>query len=238
MAVDGVDLTVPPREITGLIGPNGAGKSTLFNAVSGLAPISAGRVVIAGVDATGLPTHVRSGLGLGRTFQGIGLVPALSVTDNLLLARHRDTRYRFADALVATPRARRDEDRLLRDALEIVDALGFTRYRDTPIGSLSHGQQRIVEVACALATRPKVLLLDEPSAGLSPAATEALADRLVDLCDRLGQTILLIEHHLPLVRATCTSVTVMTEGKVLAAGPTADVLADPRVVDAYLGVGV
>ena len=235
VAVDGVSLVAPSGEISGLIGPNGAGKSTVFNAVSGFVPSTSGRVSIAGIDVTDRPTHARAAAGLGRTFQNIGLARSLSVTDNLLLARHRHAAYRFADALVAGHRARTSERQLRDDAHEVITALGFDRYRDTPVGSLSHGQQRIVEIACALATRPAVLLLDEPSAGLSPAATEALAERLLDLGDRLGQTILLIEHHIPLVRATCSQVTVMAEGKVLASGHTDDVLGDRRVVDAYLG---
>ena len=204
MAVDGVALTAPPGEITGLIGPNGAGKSTVFNAVSGFAPVPAGRVVIAGVDAHRPAAHAarrRSGSAARSRASGwpvaVGHATTCCWRGTATPATGSRTR--------SSPRRRaRRWSALLRDALEVVAALGFTRYRDTPLGSLSHGQQRIVEVACALATRPKVLLLDEPSAGLSPAGHGGAGRPPRRPVRRLGQTILLIEHHLPLVRATCT----------------------------------
>lgn len=234
-AVDGFSLEVTAHAITGVIGPNGAGKSTVFNAVSGFVRPTAGRILLGGTDITAAPPHVRAASGLGRTFQLVGLIKSLSVAENLLLARHLHTPYRAGEALVAWPRAVNVETKLRDDAALVVDALGFGRYLQTPVGELSHGQQRIVEIACAMAASPTVLLLDEPTAGLSPAAAEALAERLLDLRDRLGQTIVVIEHHIPFVSATCERTVVMAAGRELAAGRTAEVLARDDVVGAYLG---
>ena len=235
VAVDSASLTVEAGQITGLIGPNGAGKSTLFNAISGFVRPTKGRVLLHGTDVTDAPPHRRAALGIGRTFQNIGLVKDLTVTENLLLAQHRLAGYGPLTALVHLPAVGKGE-RALRDrADETLHALHFERFATSELRELSHGQQRIVELAAALLTAPGVLLLDEPSAGMSPAAAEALAERLLQVRDELGQTILLIEHHLPLVLATCSTVHVMDAGRMLTSGAPADVTADPSVVAAYLG---
>jgi ABC-type branched-subunit amino acid transport system ATPase component/ABC-type branched-subunit amino acid transport system permease subunit len=234
-AVDGVSLVVAPAAITGLIGPNGAGKTTLFNVISGLIRPDGGRVLLGGHDVTALPAHRRVALGLGRTFQGIGLVGDLSVRQNLLLAQHAGARYGVAEALSYLGRTARTERRMATRADEALAALKFERYGDVALERLSHGQQRIVELAAALLTSPGLLLLDEPSAGMSPAAAEALAERLLQVRDELGQAILLIEHHLPLVMATCSVVHVMDAGRLLVSGAPEHVRRDPDVVAAYLG---
>ena len=159
----------------------------------------------------------------------------LTVTENLLLAQHRLAGYGAVTALVHLPAVGRGERALRERADDTLRALRFERFADAPLAELSHGQQRIVELAAALLTAPGVLLLDEPSAGMSPAAAEALAERLLQVRDELGQTILLIEHHLPLVMATCTTVHVMDAGRMLTSGSPADVTRDPAVVAAYLG---
>ena len=234
-AVDGVSFGVAPARITGLIGPNGAGKSTLFNAISGFVRPDEGRILLGGRDVTALGPHQRAALGLGRTFQQIGLVKDLTVTENLVLAQHRLATYGAVASLARLPRVAREEKAMAERAAETLSALGFERFTATPLGQLSHGQQRIVELAAALLTAPGVLLLDEPSAGMSPAAAEALAERLIQVRDELGQTILLIEHPLPLVMATCSTVHVMDAGRLLTSGPPEEVRSDPEVVSAYLG---
>lgn len=234
-AVDGAAITVRRGTIAGLIGPNGAGKTTFFNVLSGLQKPDAGRVEFLGRDVTTLPAHQRAALGMGRTFQLIGLARSLSVEENLLLAQHTLADYGPLESVLHTSRALTQERALRERAREAIASLGFERYRDTPVKNLSGGQQRLVEIGCALVTAPEILLLDEPSAGLSPAATESLAERLRELRDDLRMTILLIEHHIPLVADVCDEVTVMTLGRVLTTGPTADVIGDPAVVTAYLG---
>jgi len=234
-ALEGAGISVRPGTIAGLIGPNGAGKTTLFNVLSGFQRPEAGRVRFRGEDITSAAPHVRAALGMGRTFQLIGLAHNLSVTENFLLAQHHLDRYNSVQAVLRTPTARRAEAALLERARHAIAALGFEQLADEPVRNLSGGQQRLVELGCALVTGPDLLLLDEPSAGLSPAMTESLAERLRSVRDELGLTILLIEHHIPLVAEVCDEVTVLNLGRPLTAGATADVIADPAVVAAYLG---
>ena len=185
---------------------------------------------MSGVGAAG-----RAALGIGRTFQNIGLVKDLSVTENLLLAQHTLAGYGAPAALGYAGGVGRSE-RLLRERADTaIDALGFSRYADTAVGQLSIGQQRIVEIGAVLVTAPEVVMLDEPSAGMAPAAAENLAERLRDLRDELGRTVLLIEHNIPLVLDTCDEVYVMTAGGIVAHGTPAEVVRDPVVIEAYLG---
>ncbi|MCI0345594.1 MAG: branched-chain amino acid ABC transporter ATP-binding protein/permease, partial [Chloroflexi bacterium] len=237
-ALDGASLTVPKGKIVGLIGPNGAGKTTFFNAVSGVVRPETGRIRFLGRDITNRPPHERVGLGIGRTFQLIGLAKDLTVRENFLLAQHMLAGYGLTQALLALPRATRVERELEDRATQAIEALGFERFRDTPVASLSHGQQRIVELGCALVTAPDLLLLDEPSAGMSPAAAESLAERLRDIRDDLGRTVLLIEHNIPLVLDVCDEISVLNFGQVLASGTTEEVARDPLVLGAYFGEAV
>jgi branched-chain amino acid transport system ATP-binding protein len=188
-----------------------------------------------GVDVTSRGPHERALLGLGRTFQQIGLVKDLTVTENLVLAQHRLAAYSPLTALLYLPAVAKSEREMRGRAAETLAALRFESFADSLLSELSHGQQRIVELAAALLTAPGVLLLDEPSSGMSPAAAEALAERLIQVRDELGQTILLIEHHLPLVMATCSRIHVMDAGSLLLSGPPDVVRADAGVVAAYLG---
>ena len=237
-ALDGMSLTVPKGKIVGLIGPNGAGKTTFFNAVSGVVRPQAGTIRFLGQDITRRPPHERVGLGIGRTFQLIGLAKDLTVRDNFLLAQHLLAGYGLTSALLALPRAGRVERELSERADHAIEALGFERFRDTPVSSLSHGQQRIVELGCALVTAPDLLLLDEPSAGMSPAAAESLAERLRDIRDELGRTVLLIEHNIPLVLDVCDEISVLNFGQLLATGTTEEIASDPLVLGAYFGEAV
>jgi branched-chain amino acid transport system permease protein len=236
-AVENVSLTVPAGQIIGIIGPNGAGKSTLFNAISGFVPAT-GTVTLDGISVERRKPHERAALGLGRTFQNIGLARDQSVRQNILLALHPFARYGDAAALTYARAARGVEAVLATIADEVISGLGFGQYADTPVRQLSGGQQRLVELAAVLATGPKLLMLDEPTAGLSPAAAESLATRLGQLRDEHGQSILLIEHNVPLVLDLCDYVYVLNAGQLLAEGTTQELAAMPEILDAYLGGAV
>jgi ABC-type branched-subunit amino acid transport system ATPase component/ABC-type branched-subunit amino acid transport system permease subunit len=238
VAVDGASLRVDRGEIVGLIGPNGAGKTTLFNCISGLLRPDAGSVRMGGRDISALSAHDRAQLGLSRTFQQIGLAKDQSIMENMLLAQHVLAGYGSSSALVYTAGVGRSEVEMRERAAAAITALGFGGREDTPVRLLSGGQQRIVEVACALLTDPELLMLDEPSAGMAPAVAESLADRLRELRDTMGRTVLLIEHNVPLVLDVCDRVYVLTNGRVLAGGTPDEILAHPDVVSAYLGEAV
>jgi ABC-type branched-subunit amino acid transport system ATPase component/ABC-type branched-subunit amino acid transport system permease subunit len=238
LAVDSASLRVTRGQIVGLIGPNGAGKTTLFNCISGLLRPDSGTVRMGGQDISALPAHKRARLGLARTFQQIGLAKDQTVLENMLLAQHVLAGYGRTSALAYTARVARSEDEMRQRALTAITALGFAGREKAPVRLLSGGQQRIVEVACALLTDPELLMLDEPSAGMSPAAGESLADRLRDLRDRQGRTVLLIEHNVPLVLDVCDYVYVLNFGRVLAEGAPDEILAHPEVITAYLGEAV
>jgi branched-chain amino acid transport system permease protein len=236
-AVDGASIRVDRGTIVGLMGPNGAGKTTLFNAISGALTPERGSVHFLGEDVSSLPPHARAARGMGRTFQLIGLAKDQSVYENLLIAQHLAAPYGVMSALT-TVGSRWWERDVRHRADQTLEGLGFHRFRDTPVGRLSHGQQRIVEIGCALVTSPELVMLDEPSAGMSPAAAEDLAATLLDIPDQLGRTVLLIEHNVPLVLATADELYVMDTGVVIADGEPAEVVTRPEVVTAYLGQAV
>jgi branched-chain amino acid transport system permease protein len=238
VAVDDASLEVPRGRTVGLIGPNGAGKTTLFDVLSGRRQPDSGHVELLGKDVSSQGAAQRAKAGLGRTFQNIGLVRDLSVTENFLLAQHHVAGYDPFSALIYTPPVARGERELRERADAAIEALGFERYARTPVANLSIGQQRIVELGAVLLTAPEVVLLDEPAAGMSPAAAENLAERLIDLRDVLGRTVLLIEHNIPLVMATCDDLYVMAAGRIIAHGAPDDVVRDDLVLEAYLGGAV
>ncbi|MCW2669965.1 MAG: inner-rane translocator [Frankiales bacterium] len=233
-AVDGAGLRVDRGTIVALMGPNGAGKTTMFNAISGALAPDAGSVHFLGEDVSALPPHQRAARGMGRTFQLIGLAKDQSVYENLLIAQHLAAPYGVLSALT-TVGSRRWERELRTRADQTLEGLGFGRFRDTPVSRLSHGQQRIVEIGCCLVTSPELVMLDEPSAGMSPAASEDLASTLIDIRDKLDRTVLLIEHNVPLVLGTADELYVMDAGRVIANGEPLDVVQRPEVVRAYLG---
>ena len=227
-ALDGVTLRVEPGERRAIIGPNGAGKTTLFNIITGLLPPTAGRILFDGQDVTGLPPHRRAQLGLGRTFQITNLFPKLSVRDNVLLAVQAADRARFTlhRPVEAYPH-------LFREAEALMERWGLRDRAAAPVRFLSHGEQRQVELLLALAVRPKVLLLDEPAAGLSPAETAALAGIIRGLPRQT--TILLIEHDMDVAFALADQVSVLHYGAVVAEGTPDAVRQDPQVAAIYLG---
>ena len=227
-AVDGVSLAVGAGERRALIGPNGAGKTTLFNLISGAMPCSAGRITFFGRDVTGAPAHQRAALGLARTFQITNLFPDLSVLENCLLAVQAHTPVRFA-MLRPVSRYRA----LLDRARAVLATLALESLSDAVVRNLSHGEQRQLEIALALAGGPRVLLLDEPTAGLSPAESRLMADLLRRLDPAI--TVLIIEHDMDIALELSEMVTVLHYGRVIADGPREQVKADPQVKEIYLG---
>jgi branched-chain amino acid transport system permease protein len=234
-ALGGASIAVPRGKIVGLIGPNGAGKSTLFNAICGLVQTESGTIRFLGEDVTPLRSDERAALGIARSFQNIGLAKNLTVRENFLLAQHQLATYSTGAALGYLRGAARVEDELAERAVTAVEALGFDRFLEERVRNLSHGQQRIVEIGCLLVTAPELVMLDEPSAGMSPGAAENLAVRLADLRDELGRTVLLIEHNVPMVLDLCDEVYVLDHGEILAHGIPAEIARHPDVVGAYLG---
>jgi branched-chain amino acid transport system ATP-binding protein len=221
-AVIDVDLDVDAGCVTGLIGPNGAGKTTLFNVISGLQPTTSGRVSIDGVDITALAPHRRAHLGLARTFQRLELFGSLTVRENLpVAAEYRAGR--GGDGVEAADRVR-----------EVVKFAGLSDVAEVRADELSTGRARLVEVARALVTRPRVLLLDEPASGLDGDETEGFASMIAQLADD-GMAVLLVEHDVPLVMRACTQVHVLDLGMIIAVGSPTEIQNDPAVLDAYLG---
>jgi ABC-type branched-subunit amino acid transport system ATPase component len=230
----GVDFAVQSGSFTGLIGPNGAGKSTLFNAVSGLYRPTSGTVRLYSQDITGEPPHRRVAAGLVRTFQLARGFPKLSVFQHFMLYGASQPGEGLLKALVGSPAARRREDELADKAHAILRRMGLERVANNPVTALSGGQKKLVEIGRALMAEPKVLLLDEPMAGVNPTLAQEIAERLVAL-NREGMTICLIEHEMGLIRQLCDTVVVMAEGKVLTQGSFDAVTGDERVQEAYLG---
>ena len=226
--MDGVDLAVQPGERRAIIGPNGAGKTTLFNLISGELGVSSGAIHLFDRDITGLPPHRRAALGLARTFQITNLFPSLSALENGLLAVQALTRTKFA-------MLRRLErfTRLKERALAALRAVGLEDRAATTVRNLSHGEQRQLEIALALAGQPRVLLLDEPTAGLSPGESQLMADLLRGLDPAM--TVLIIEHDMDIALQIALHVTVLHYGRVIADGPRERVKADPLVREIYLG---
>jgi branched-chain amino acid transport system ATP-binding protein len=238
VAVDGADLSVAPGQIVGLLGHNGAGKTTLFDLISGFTIPDEGRVRLHGVDITDVQPAERSVRGLARSFQEARLFPSLDVVETLSVALDRHLRGRgdgFVAAGLRLPAATDTERIVAARVEELVDQLGLGRYAHTPTGQLSTGTRRIVELACMLAADPRVLLLDEPSAGVAQRETEHLGPLLRQVQQETGCSIVIIEHDMPLLSGLCDELIALERGAVIAKGRPADVLAHPRVLESYLG---
>lgn len=230
----GVDLEVPEKSFTGLIGPNGAGKSTLFNAVSGLYRPKGGKVMIGSTETTGKPPERLVAAGLVRSFQLARGFPKLSVFQHLMLYGADQPGEALLAGLFGSPASRRREAALAERAHGIARRLRLDHVLDNPVTALSGGQKKLVEIGRALMADPKVLLLDEPMAGVNPTLADQIAEHLIAL-NRDGLTICLIEHDMALIKRLCHPVIVMAEGKTLTRGSFDEVASDPRVQEAYLG---
>jgi branched-chain amino acid transport system ATP-binding protein len=234
-ALEAVDVNVPEWEIVGLIGPNGAGKTTLFNCVTGLYQPNTGTVKHRGRDISILPTHRRIAGGIGRTFQNIGLIKGLSVLDNCMVAQHSRIGYGAVGGTVGMPRSFAEERRLRQNAREVLDFFDLNHLENSELDGLPYGTLKLIEIATVLATDPDILLLDEPSSGMGPDEAHALGERLLKLRKMLNLTMLMIEHHVPLVVDVCDYVYVLNFGTVLAEGRPKEIQNHPEVVAAYLG---
>ncbi len=234
-AVDDFSISIEKGQLYGLIGPNGAGKTTVFNLLTGVYKPNVGIIKLDGVDITGKKTIDVNRAGIARTFQNIRLFGKLSVIDNVKVGLHNQMGYSVFSSIFRLPSFRRVEKHLEEKALEILKVFDLAQDAETMASNLPYGKQRKLEICRALATNPKLLLLDEPAAGMNPIETQELMETIRFVRDHFDMTILLIEHDMKLVSGICEELTVLNFGRILCQGKTSDVLNNPEVVKAYLG---
>ena len=234
-AVDDFSITIEKGQLYGLIGPNGAGKTTIFNLLTGVYKPDGGRILLDGKDITGHKAIQINQAGIARTFQNIRLFKELSVLDNVKVGLHNHHKYSTLSGILRLPSYYKVEKEMDERAMELLKVFDLDKEADTLAGNLPYGKQRKLEIARALATNPKLLLLDEPAAGMNPNETQELMDTIRFVQKHFGMTILLIEHDMKLVSGICEELTVLNFGQVLREGATSDVLHDPEVIKAYLG---
>jgi ABC-type branched-subunit amino acid transport system ATPase component len=234
-AVDGVSFDIQEGEAIGLIGPNGAGKTTVLNVITRLQNVSAGRVTFRGTNLLARRPDEVAAQGLARTFQGIELFSRVRVLDNVLAGMHSAQRSNLLAAMVRSPVYRREEAERQRVAMALLERLGLERLAQARAGDLSYGQQRLLDLARALAARPRLLLLDEPASGFAAKEVESLRELLRDLWRELGLTLIVVEHVMPMVMALCERIVVLNHGRKIAEGTPDEVQANREVIDAYLG---
>lgn len=234
-AVDDFSITIEKGQLYGLIGPNGAGKTTIFNLLTGVYKPNMGTIQLDGMNITGKKTMEINRAGVARTFQNIRLFKELTVLDNVKAGLHNQYSYSTAAGILRLPKYFKVEKTMDEKAVELLKVFDLDKEKDYLASNLPYGKQRKLEIARALATNPKLLLLDEPAAGMNPNETKELMDTIRFVRDKFDMTILLIEHDMKLVSGICEKLTVLNFGQVLAQGNTADVLNDPEVIKAYLG---
>ncbi|MEY8428789.1 ABC transporter ATP-binding protein [Lachnospiraceae bacterium 46-15] len=234
-AVDSFNISIEKGQLYGLIGPNGAGKTTVFNLLTGVYKPDEGIVTLDGKNITGKKTIEINKEGIARTFQNIRLFKDMSVLDNVKVGLHNRHHYSTVEGILRLPRYRKVEREMNEQAMELLDVFDLAGQADYLASNLPYGKQRKLEIARALATEPKLLLLDEPAAGMNPNETQELMDTIHFVRDKFDMTILLIEHDMKLVSGICEKLTVLNFGQVLAEGETGEVLNNPQVITAYLG---
>ncbi|WP_017938708.1 high-affinity branched-chain amino acid ABC transporter ATP-binding protein LivG [Zestomonas thermotolerans] len=235
LAVNGVNLTVNPKQVVSMIGPNGAGKTTVFNCLTGFYQPTSGSILLDGEPIHGLPGHKIARKGVVRTFQNVRLFKDMTVVENLLIAQHRHLNTNYLSGLFKTPAYRRSERQAMEFAAHWLERVNLLDLANRPAGTLAYGQQRRLEIARCMMTRPRLLMLDEPAAGLNPRETEDLKALISVLRDEHDVTVLLIEHDMKLVMSISDYIYVINQGTPLASGTPEQVRSNPDVIKAYLG---